>query len=153
MKLKEKIIESLYKIIKTPYQHFYKESRPWEITTGELLSYPPQTLGFELGSFLRDNLFEMQPGLEEHDVFHVLTQTGTTVKDEIDMQFYLLGNGKRSPFVFIVVFTGLLFYPFQITSFIERFRKGKQAHHFWHLDFYKMLSLRVEKIQNSFNIR
>ena len=40
---------------------------------------------------------------EDHDVFHVLTRTGLTVKNEIELQFYLLGNGKRSLFLFIVI--------------------------------------------------
>ncbi len=151
--MKEKIIELLYKTIKGPYQLFFKKSTAWPIDITGLLHFPEKSLGYELGNFLVQNHFDIQPSLEEHDVYHVLTKTGTTVKDEIDMQFYLLGNGKRSPFVFIVITNGLLFYPFAINHFKERYQKGRDAHPFYDLDFYKMLPLPMTSIQNSFNIR
>lgn len=151
--MKEIIIERLYKTIKGPYQFFFKKSIAWDISKKDLLLYPQESLGFHLGCFLIKYDFNIQPSLEEHDIYHVLTNTGTTVKDEIDMQFYLLGNGKRSPFVFIVISTGLLFYPFNLRSFIRSYKKGKQAHQFYYLDFYKMLPLPLTAIQNSFNIK
>lgn len=96
--------------------------------------------------------FNIQSSLEEHDAYHVLINTGITVKDEVDMQFYLLGNGKRSPFVFIVIATGLLFYPFELKNFLKSFQKGKNANAFYYLDFYKMLPIPLKTIQETFNI-
>ena len=150
--MKEIIIEILYRIIKVPYQFFFKNSNPWTITTKELLQYPQESLGFHYGCFLLKYNFNIQSSLEEHDAYHVLTNTGITVKDEVDMQFYLLGNGKRSPFVFIVIATGLLFYPFELKHFLKSFQKGKNAHAFYYLDFYKMLPIPLKKIQETFNI-
>lgn len=150
--MKEIIIERLYKIIKVPYQYFFKSNEAWNITVQDCLKYPQQSLGFQYGCFIIQHNFNMQPSLEEHDVYHVLTNTGITVKDEIDMQFYLLGNGKRSPFVFIVITTGLLFYPFQLKSFIKCYNKGKQAHHFYDLNFFKLLQTPLATIQQTFNI-
>ena len=106
-----------------------------------------------MGCFLLKYNFNVQPSLEEHDVYHVLTNTGATVKDEIHMQFYLLGNSKRSPFVFIVIITGLFFYPLELKNFIKTYKKGKQAHLFHHLDFSKMLTIPVTTIQQTFNIK
>lgn len=151
--MKEIIIERLYKIIKVPYQHFFKSNDAWNISVQDCLKYPQESLGFHYGCFLLKYNFNMQPSLEEHDVYHVLTNTGITVKDEIDMQFYLLGNGKRSPFVFIVILTGLIFYPFAIKSFIKSFQKGKAAHHFYNLNFIKMLQIPLLTIQQTFNIQ
>lgn len=151
--MKEFIIERLYKIIKVPYQFLFKNSKSWEITITDLLKYPQDSLGFHYGSFLLKYNFNIQESLEEHDAYHVLIDIGITVKDEIDMQFYLLGNGKRSPFVFIVIITGLLFYPFKIKSFIKYYQRGKQAHAFYYLDFYKMLPISLSTIQNTFNIK
>ena len=149
---KDLIIELLYKTIKGPYQLLFKKSKAWEITKTDLLHYPQESIGFHLGCFLLQYKFEIQPRLEEHDVYHVLTNTGVSVKDEIDMQFYLLGNGKYSPFVFIVIGTGLLFYPFQLKSFTQSYKKGKQAHEFHHLDFYKLLPISIKEFQKTFNI-
>ena len=151
--MKDLIIETFYKIIKVPYQLIFKKKEAWNLTISDFLKYPQDSLGFHLGCFLLKYNFNVQPSLEEHDVYHVLTNTGATVKEEIEMQFYLLGNGKRSQFVFIVISTGILFYPYNFKKFIICYKKGKQAHLFYHLDFSKMLTIPVEKIQETFNIK
>lgn len=104
-----------------------------------------------LGEFLVKNNYSIQPNLEEHDVYHVLTNCGTTVKEEIKMQFYLLGNGKKTPFVFIVI-SASIFYPFCYREFIECYKKGKKSLSFYHLDFSKMLHIPIQNIKTAFNI-
>jgi hypothetical protein len=151
--MKDKLIEKLYEVSKKPYQKFFKKNQPWTISKTELLQHNQESLGFHLGCFLIKYNFNVQPSLEEHDVYHVLTNTGITVKDEIDMQFYLLGNGKKSPFVFMVITTGLFFYPFQIKKFINSYKKGKNSYHFYDLDFSKMLNIPVHTIQETFKIQ
>jgi ubiquinone biosynthesis protein Coq4 len=151
--MKEIIIETLYRIIKVPYQFFFKQTKAWDISFQDFLKLPQDSLGFHYGCFLLKYNFNIQATLEEHDVFHVLTNTGISVKDEIDMQFILLGNGKRSPFVFIVIGTGILFYPFEYKSFYNNYKRGKKAHQFYDLDFFKMLSMPLSTIQQTFNIQ
>lgn len=150
--MKDIIIEFLYKTIKVPYEYFFKNSQPWGINVEELLRYEANTLGHQLGTFLKINNYEVQDSLEEHDVYHVLTKIGTNVKQEVDLQFFLLGNGKRSPFVFIVILTGIIFYPNAYKSFYSCYKKGKKAHKFYHLDFQKMLTIPVTNIRKTFNI-
>lgn len=151
--MKELIIEKLYKIVKVPYEFLFKNNSPWEIGISDLICLPENSLGFHLGCFLLKYNLEPQPRLEEHDIYHVLTNTGIFVKNEIEMQFYLFGNGKKTPFVFMVIATGLLFYPFHIKSYIKTYTRGKQAHQFYDLDFLKMLPIPLEKIKTTFNIK
>lgn len=151
--MKEIIIETLYRIIKVPYQYLFKQTKAWDITIQDFLKLPQDSLGFHYGCFLLKYNFNIQASLEEHDVYHVITNTGISVKDEIDMQFYLLGNGKKSPFVFIVIGTGILFYPFEYQSFYKNFKRGREAHQFYDLDFFKMLSVPLSTIQQTFNIQ
>ena len=117
------------------------------------MQHNPKTLGNDLGDFLNKNNFEIQSKLEDHDVIHVLTNTGTTVSDEIGMQFYLLGNGKKSLYLFMVLITGLCFYPTRLKYFINQFQRGKSAHRFHQLDFSKMLHFETILIQTTFNIQ
>ncbi len=151
--MKDKLIEKLYEISKKPYQKFFKKNQPWTIEKSELLQHKQETLGFHLGCFLIKYHFEIQPKLEDHDVIHVLTNTGISVPDEIGMQFYLLGNGKRSLYLFMVIATGTCFYPTRFQYFINQFRRGKSAHRFHQLDFSKMLHFEIVEIQNTFNIQ
>jgi len=150
--MKDKIIEKMYEISKKPYQKWFKKNEPWKTTNQELIELPEQSLGFHLGSFLLRYNFEIQEKLEDHDVFHVLTNTGVSVVEEIGMQYYLLGNGKRSLYLFMVVTTGFLFYPRQFHYYLNQYDKGKKAHQFYDLDFQKMLTIPVKTIRKTFNI-
>lgn len=152
--MKDYIIETLYKIIKVPYEYFFKtSSKAWNLTINDYMKHEEETLGNKLGAFLLHHNYSIQEKLEEHDVYHVLTNTGITVINEIEMQFYLLGNGKRSPFVFIVITTGIFFYPYEYKKFHQAYKKGKEAHQFYHLDFSKILYLPLTEVQYIFNIK
>jgi len=151
--MRDLIIEKMYEWSKKPYQKFFKKNEPWPITSKELIRYPPESLGFHMGCFLLKYNFEIQPKLEDHDVFHVLTNTGITVTEEIGMQYFLLGNGKRSAYQFAVIVIGTLFYPMQWKCFNTFYRRGKSAHQFHDLPFEKMLLQPLQNIQNTFNIK
>ena len=124
----------------------------WEIGKHELLSYPDETIGCHLGQFLQKNNFEMQPKLEDHDVIHVLTNTGVSVRKEKGMQYYLFGNGKKSLYLYLVLLAGSAFYPTHLNYFFKEYYKGKKALHFHYLDFSKMLLLPISTIQQTFKI-
>jgi len=151
--MRDLIIEKMYEWSKKPYQKFFKKNEPWPITSKELIRYPPESLGFHMGCFLSKYNFEIQPKLEDHDVFHVLTNTGVSVTEEIGMQYFLLGNGKRSAYQFAVIVIGTLFYPTQWKRFNTFYRRGKSAHQFYDLPFEKMLLQPLSNIQNTFNIK
>ncbi|VXB69351.1 conserved hypothetical protein [Flavobacterium sp. 9AF] len=150
--MKDKLIEKMYEISKKPYQKWLKKNKPWNISSSELMVLPEASLGYELGSFLLRYNFQIQEKLEDHDVIHVLTNTGISVVEEIGMQYYLLGNGKKSLYLFLVIITGFLFYPKQIDYYLIQYQKGKKAHRFYDLDFYKMLTIPVTNLRKTFNI-
>lgn len=150
--MKDYIIEKMYEWSRKPYQKYFKKSIPWEIDKDELLQYPVDSLGFSLGNFLDKNHFDIQPKLEDHDIIHVLTNTGISVADEIGMQYYLLGNGKRSLYLFMVILSGTPFYLRHINYFFQQYKRGKQALPFHYLDFSKMLLIPVQSIQKTFKI-
>lgn len=150
--MKDLFIEKIYEISKKPYQKFFKKGKPWNISQKELLQLPEESLGFHLGCFLLKYNFEIQPKLESHDVFHVLTNTGVTVPEEIGMQYFLYGNGKRSLYLYMVILTGTLFYPSKIRYFRSQYRRGKNTLIFHDLDYSKMLTMSLETIRNTFKI-
>lgn len=151
--MRDLLIEKMYEITKKPYQKFFKKGTPWNITPSELIQYKQDSLGFHLGCFLLKYNFQMQPKLEDHDVIHVLTNTSVSVPDEIAMQFFLLGNGKKSVYLFMVITIGTIFYPTQFKQFIKNYNRGKSAHRIHDLDFQKMLIIPIKTIQTTFNIK
>jgi len=153
MNTRELILETLYEWSKIPYQKFIKKSDPWKITVTDLLKFPKESLGNHLALFLVKNSFEIQPKLEDHDVFHVLTNTGVTVPEEISMQYFLLGNGKRSLYQASVIVLGTFLFPDYIKSFISAYKRGKSTYTFHQLNFLKMLHQPMEKIKSTFKIQ
>ncbi|WP_333600609.1 Coq4 family protein [Flavobacterium sp.] len=150
--MKDLILEQLYEVSSRYYIKYFRKNNPWNITTKELLQYPQESLGFHLCCFHLQYNLEMKPNLEEHDIIHVLTNTGVSVADEVSLQYYLLGNGKKSPYQFLALITGTVFYPTHLKTFLTFYKRGKAAHQFHHLKFEKMLWQPVTKIQTTFNI-
>jgi len=146
------IIETLYEYSKRPYQKWFKKEEPWDLTPNILIQYPQRSLGFHLGCFLLKHDFTLQAKLENHDVFHVLTNTGISVPEEIAMQYYLFGNGKRSIYLLLVILSGIMFYPDYISLFYRAYQKGKKAFQFYTLDFKKLLDQPLQKLKTTFLI-
>ena len=146
------ILEKLYEWSLAPYQSL-KSKTAWDVGIDDLLQFPKNTLGYDIGHFLSINSFDLQQKLESHDVFHVLTGTGITVPEEISMQFYLFGNGKRSPYLFTVILIGGLLYLDYSKLFYRTYKRGKSALRFYQLDFYKLLHQPLEKIKSTFLIQ
>jgi ubiquinone biosynthesis protein Coq4 len=150
--MKDQFVEKMYERTKKPYQKYFKRSTPWDIDKTKLLNYPKDSLGYGLGNFLYKNHLEIQPKLEDHDIIHVLTNTGISVPEEIGMQYYLLGNGKKSLYLFLVILSGTLFYPAKVGYFFQQFRRGYHAHSFYYLNFLNMLNMPIPAIQKTFKI-
>ena len=151
--MRDLFIEKMYELSKKPYQKFFKKGKAWDVKVNQLIQLPNDSLGFHLGCFLLKYNFEIQPKLEDHDIIHVLTNTGISVVDEIAMQYYLYGNGKRSLYLMMVIISGTLFYPTRFSYFKQQYKRGKTAHEFYGLDFLNMLSVPLTHIQKTFNIQ
>lgn len=145
-------LEKLYQWSLKPYQAF-KKNTPWGLQLEDLLQYPKNSLGYHLGRFMLQHDFDLQEKLERHDVFHVLTGTGISVPEEISMQFYLMGNGKRSGYLISVMVLGSLLYPDKLGMFLTTYRRGKAALPFYQLDFLKLLDQPLLRIKETFLIR
>ena len=151
--MRDLFIEKMYELSKKPYQKFFKKGEAWDVEINQLIQLPNDSLGFHLGCFLLKYNFEIQPKLEDHDIIHVLTNTGISVVEEIGMQYYLYGNGKRSLYLMMVIISGTLLYPTRFSYFKQQYQRGKQAHEFYGLDFLNMLSVPLTHIQQTFNIQ
>lgn len=126
-----------------------KTGPSWKVNTKELLSYPEESLGFHLGCFLLQHQLEPQPRCEDHDIFHVLTSFQIDTSQEIAMQYWLWGNGKRSPFVFLAMLVGAILYMDQHCLFKDAFFNGSTSQPIHHIDFKQYLSSPISLFKSS----
>jgi len=150
--LRHILLERLYEWSKLPYRLLFKRETAWGISVKDLLKYPIESLGYHLGCFLLQHNFTSEPQLEDHDIYHVLTRSGTSVPEEIAMQFYLFGNGKRSIYLLMVLSIGTLLFPDHIKKFWNAYTKGRKAHSFYKLNFLKLLQQPLSTLQYTFKI-
>lgn len=130
-------------------QLFKRKKKAWGISQAEILLYPEGTLGKTLGEFYRSNGFDIMPKLENHDVFHILTDTGTEIQDEIAMQYLLLGNGKFSFYLLAMLFIGTMLYPEFLRYYYSHYQKGKSWAEFHNKEFKYLLDKSTLFIQAS----
>jgi hypothetical protein len=72
------------------------KDKNWNLSSTELLKFSEGSLGKALGEFLKKQQVELLVGAEYHDIHHVLFDYSVSFKDEIALQFFLHGNGKKS---------------------------------------------------------
>ncbi len=126
--IRDRLLILLVDWTKPVYVRWFKQQQEaWPIDRQALQQYPTGTLGRELGDFLAREGFELLPKLEDHDVLHVLLKYETTVIGEAQMQFFLLGNGKRSLYALFTALLAMLLLPEGWRSYRKAFRLGRAS--------------------------
>ncbi len=138
--IREKILLWLLGEVIPIHARFYTKRKPWGLRTQNLLYYPEHTLGKELGNFLQSEKLQPIPRVERHDAFHILLDFDTHVNNEAAMQFFLIGNGKISPFTLgTAAFAGIML-PEQWSNFRKQYFRGKKARNISNWNFQELLS-------------
>jgi len=129
--------------------HYYlkPKQQPWGIKAAELNQYPQGSLGKCLGEFYRQHGFEPVARAERHDVFHVLLGYTTCVQDEANMQFFLWGNGKTSPFTVGTCLICLLVFAEHFREFFRQFRQGRRYRCISEVDFLPLLGQNADAVK------
>lgn len=120
------------------YALISRRPRPeWQMQRDDLEAFPPGSLGQRLGRFLIINDLHLMPGFENHDIFHILLGYGLSAPEEVELQWCLLGNGKRSAYALVAAVVGAAFFP-ECWGLLQRaFRRGKalRPFHHWYYEY------------------
>ena len=133
-------------------QVFKGKKEPWGETKESLKRFDKGSLGGEISRFLYQNGFELTPKMESHDVFHVITGYGTEMHEEAAMQFFLIGNGKKSKLARISAFVGFFIFPEYWKLYRDSYQRGKQTLHFSSWEFQEILFLEVKQFREDIEI-
>jgi ubiquinone biosynthesis protein Coq4 len=144
--MRKKFIHWLFKHSQIIYTKF-KKNKPWGITTKQLLEYQKNSFGYNLGSFLQKNGFELLPKVERHDAYHLLTGYGTKVEDEIALQYVCFGNGKRSVYLFGVIIVGTFILPEYINYYLKSYKLGRNSNQFHHFKYQNLLDYSLTELR------
>ena len=147
-RIREGIMIQLVRCTYPLYIKWFKQGRPaWQKSSAELMAYPDGTLGKTLELFLQRNEIHLIPKLENHDVFHVLLNYDTHAVAESQMQFCLIGNGKRSLYAIGTAVVASLAFPEYWGSFRRAYRRGKALRRFYRWYFEYLLDEPIEEMK------
>ena len=108
----------------------------------ELNQLPKGTVGFEVSKLILQNNYRLIPKFENHDLKHLVLEYEMTIKDELKMQAYLIGNGNHTA-ACLIFFSFVIFYPSIWRNLYHEFNHGKKSKsiHFLTLENCKNLQL------------
>ena len=145
--IREIFISKMVNITGVIYTKIMKRNHAvWSLKKEDIKGFPSSSLGKHLYQFLEMHQLDLMPKHESHDLFHLLTNYGITTIDEMKMQFFLLGNGKKSIYLMISIMMSYLFFPEYNKAFKTAYKKGKAANRFYDWEFEKLLSQPFEII-------
>jgi len=151
--LRESFFLFLFKISENFYRAMFKRNKKaWQTTKYDLKQMGPNSIGYHYYKFLDKNGYDILPKLENHDLFHVITQANTNVRDELALQYYLLGNGKRSIYQYCVLISSILWLD-EVKYFIKAFKNGMNSKPFSHVKFESILKNSIHKFRNEKSIK
>ena len=140
-KQRDQLLTVLVEWTKTLYIRWFKQQQSvWQHNRNSLKKFPKGSLGHDLACFLESEGFELMPKVEEHDAMHVLMNYKTTVIDEARMQFFLLGNGKRSLYALATAAIACCLIPEGWRAFRKEFRLGRQCRKIVHWELEHLLA-------------
>ncbi|TDW49080.1 hypothetical protein EV144_103606 [Flavobacterium sp. 270] len=106
------------------------------------------TVGREVAKMLDSKQYRLIPKFENHDLKHIVLEYEMTMKDEIRMQAYLIGNGNLT-LPCLLFFSLGIFYPTIWKDLFKEYQNGKftKSIHFLTLNDCMELQLKDIKIK------
>jgi len=137
--LRERFVVNLLNQSIKAHAKVHSKRKPWGIKTEELVNYPPQSMGKMLGEFLQKEKLQPIDKLERHDVFHILLDYDTDLKQEAGLYFFLFGNGKKSLFAIGTVLFSAIMFPEHWHYLYKQYKRGQAAYPIIKLKFNELL--------------
>ena len=107
------------------------------------------TVGREIAIMLDDRGYKLIPKFENHDLKHIILDYDMTMKDEIKMQAYLVGNGNLTLPCLIFLSLGL-FYPTIWKDLPTEFLQGQKMKSIHFLTLDNCMDKCLDELKNEF---
>lgn len=115
----------------------------------KLRSLKKGSVGREVAEMLDGKGYRLIPKFENHDLKHIVLEYEMTMKDEIRMQAYLVGNGNRTLPCLIFLSLGI-FYPIIWKDLFKEYKNGKSTNSIHYLTLDNCMSKSLQEIRLEF---
>lgn len=107
------------------------------------------TVGREVAEMLDNKKYRLIPNFENHDLKHIILDYEMTMKDEIRMQAYLIGNGNLT-FPCLIFFSLGVFYPVIWKDLLKEYQTGKASKSIHFLTLDNCMELQLKDVKNEY---
>lgn len=135
-----------------PVLNRFRNTTKWPYELTQMRRFRTNTLGKEMAIFLDERELALLPKYEAHDALHVLLGYGTTPKEELKLQGFMLGNGSASFGGRILSILGLLIKPEYFGSFKVEYRRGKRAGSLRNINIESCLTTDLDLLRNELGL-
>ena len=127
LKFRKAIVEWLLEEVAPLLLKRFFPPKYWEYTLDDYQKMPLGSLGNDVAQYLERLHLDFMAGAEHHDVRHIILGYHMTVIDEVRMQVFMIGNGKRNLFSIALVFASIFLLPEYLQLFWKDFLRGKSS--------------------------
>lgn len=107
------------------------------------------TVGRQVADMLDSKQYRLIPKFENHDLKHIVLDYEMTMKDEIRMQAYLIGNGNFT-LPCLIFFSLGIFYPTIWKGLFKEYQDGKTSKSIHFLTLDNCMELQLIDIKNEY---
>ncbi|MFT5822369.1 MAG: ubiquinone biosynthesis protein Coq4 [Crocinitomix sp.] len=131
-----------------PFLNRFRKKPYWPYSQEQMRNLPTGTLGNDVANFLDAQNLSLLPKYEVHDTLHVLLNYGTTPKEELKLQGFMIGN-KSVTFGGKVLFgISLIVKPEYLKEIRQEIKRGKKAESIQGINFIEVLDMETSQIRS-----
>ncbi len=147
MRIRSTLLNALFDVSGSHYARVYRSHRArWNMNNDALCAMPEGSFGHALGVHLERYGYSLMDHVEHHDVYHLLSGIAPDVPGEVALAYFMAGNGKRSPYMMVVMVAGTVAYPEKGARFRAEFRRGATRQPLGVHDYRTMLEMPMDDV-------
>lgn len=128
------------------------KDRHWPYRLNEYKNMDRNSLGFKYHQCISSKKIEYKANLIKHDMKHIILGYDMTIKNELNIVAFLLGNKSANKVSKLYLIICLLFVPEYITKLKKHYNRGQIAKRFKDFDLSTFVIQDLRSIQNQLNI-
>lgn len=149
--MREKILEIMI-IQAVPFLNRFRKPTNWAFSHTDMRMMTTGCLGRDVADFLDSRNFFLLPKYEVHDTLHVLLKYGTTPKEELKLQGFMIGNKSVTFGGKVLFLLSILIKPEYFKDIISEIKRGKKANSIKNFPFQEVLTQNTERVRNQIGI-
>jgi len=135
-----------------PFLNRFRKKPYWSLSQNEMRQLPIGSLGRDVAKFLDDQNLNLLPKYEVHDTLHVLLSYGTSPKEELKLQGFMIGNRSVTFGGKVLFALSLIIKPEYLSAIREEMKRGKKAKSIKEINFSEALGLQTVQLRDDYGI-